>query len=107
RKRRSFATGSVLPRKKKSLLVASRIFSFLISLTCCETGWPTPAHLQNRRLTPLAASSMLEQVEAKHPAASCLRHGNRLSPSRLSLLQLLSLLHAAGVFLVRRASLES
>ena len=43
------------------------------------------------------------------PVASYLRNGKDLSPPRLPLLQLLllSLLHAAGVFLDRIASFES
>jgi hypothetical protein len=94
-------------RKQKKRDFVSTVFFFLFSFARCPTRWSTLAHSQPRSLTPQPASSMLEQVEARHPAASCLRHGNRLSPSRLPLLQLLSLPHAAGVFLVRRASLES
>jgi hypothetical protein len=54
-------------------------------------------------LTRLAAGSMLVTV-----AAFAIKgNGPDLSPPRLPLLQLLSLLHAAGVFLDRIASFES
>jgi hypothetical protein len=54
-------------------------------------------------LTRLAAGSMLVTV-----AASAIKgNGPDLSPPRLPLLQLLSLLHAAGVFLDRIASFDS
>jgi hypothetical protein len=96
----------VLPGNKKMLdsvsIVSAFYFFRALPNTVVESGT-----LARRSLTPQSAGSMLEQVEARHPAASCLRHGNCLSSSRLRLLQLLSLLHAAGVFLVRRASLES
>ena len=54
-------------------------------------------------LTRLAAGSMLVTVAA-FPIKG---NGPDLSPPRLPLLQLLSLLHAAGVFLDRIASFES
>jgi hypothetical protein len=66
-------------------------------------------HPQKAGLTPYAAGSILERVEASHLTASYLRNGKDFSPPRRPLLQLLllSLLHAAGVFLDRIASFES
>ena len=54
-------------------------------------------------LTPLAAGSMLEAVEA----FAIIIKWHYPPPPRFPLLQLLSLLHAAGVFLDRIASFES
>jgi hypothetical protein len=78
------------------------VFPFLISF--CPHLVLT--HAQERGLTPHAAGSILESVEA---VASYSRNGKDLSPPRLPLLQLLllSLLDAAGVFLDRIASFES
>jgi hypothetical protein len=94
------------PRNENFLRKLRACFPFLNFLPRDSPFWFIPL---DRGLTPHAPSSILERVEASHLTACYLRNGKDLSPSRLPLLQLLllSLLHAAGVFLGRIASFES